>query len=89
MDLTLRVVVESVINGSNTLWFPLKRLRRLQSGMLVTWKYIQGRCSITSLVPIGISDSGTTTVKVEDLQVGLTVNLKNQEGTLELILLDY
>lgn len=27
--------------------------------------------------------------KVEDLQVGLTVNLRNQEGTLKLILLDY
>jgi hypothetical protein len=27
--------------------------------------------------------------KVEDLQVGLTVNLTNQEGTLKLILLDY
>ncbi|MCH98149.1 LBP/BPI/CETP family carboxy-terminal domain protein, partial [Trifolium medium] len=26
---------------------------------------------------------------VEDLQVGLTVNLTNQEGTLKLILLDY
>jgi hypothetical protein len=27
--------------------------------------------------------------KVEDLQVGLTVNLTNQAGTLKLILLDY
>ena len=27
--------------------------------------------------------------KVEDLQVGLTVNLRDQGGTLKLILLDY
>ncbi|KAG4952912.1 hypothetical protein AAZX31_14G017700 [Glycine max] len=48
------------------------------------WRY-----SVSSwLVPIGISDSGTATVKVNDLQVGLTVNLRNQEGTLKLILLD-
>lgn len=49
------------------------------------WRY-----SVSSwLVPIGISDSGTATVKVNDLQVGLTVNLRNQKGTLKLILLDY
>ncbi|XP_027329590.1 putative BPI/LBP family protein At1g04970 [Abrus precatorius] len=49
------------------------------------WRYT---CS-SWLVPIGISDSGTATVKVKDLQVGLTVNLRNQEGSLKLILLDY
>ncbi|KAL2316701.1 hypothetical protein Fmac_030577 [Flemingia macrophylla] len=49
------------------------------------WRY-----SVSSwLVPIGISDSGTATVKVNDLQVGLTVNIRNQKGTLKLILLDY
>ncbi|CAL0307374.1 unnamed protein product [Lupinus luteus] len=53
--------------------------------LTMNWRYN----ARTSLVPIGISDSGTATVKVEDLQVGLTVNLRNQEGTLELILLDY
>ncbi|KAK7385992.1 hypothetical protein VNO78_32010 [Psophocarpus tetragonolobus] len=50
----------------------------------LNWRY-----SVSSwLVPIGISDSGTATVKVNDLQVGLAVNLRNQEGTLKLILLD-
>ncbi|KAH1062748.1 hypothetical protein GLYMA_02G295500v4 [Glycine max] len=50
----------------------------------LNWRY-----SVSSwLVPIGISDSGTATVKVNDLQVGLTVNLRNQEGTLKLNLLD-
>ncbi|TKY57351.1 putative BPI/LBP family protein [Spatholobus suberectus] len=50
--------------------------------LTLKWRY-----TISSwLVPIGISDSGTATVKVNDLQVGLTVNLRNQEGTLKLIL---
>ncbi|CAL0317454.1 unnamed protein product [Lupinus luteus] len=53
--------------------------------LTMNWRYN----ARTSLVPIGISDSGTATVKAEDLLVGLTVNLKNQEGTLKLILLDY
>ncbi|KAK7276894.1 hypothetical protein RIF29_18041 [Crotalaria pallida] len=53
--------------------------------LTANWRY----SARTSLVPIGITDSGTATVKVEDLQVGLTVNLRNQEGTLKLILLDY
>ncbi|XP_015973041.1 putative BPI/LBP family protein At1g04970 [Arachis duranensis] len=51
----------------------------------MNWRY---SCS-SWLVPIGISDSGTATVKVKDLEVGLTVNLRNQGGTLKLILLDY
>ncbi|KAK7320345.1 hypothetical protein VNO77_29745 [Canavalia gladiata] len=55
------------------------------ANLSLKWRYT---CS-SWLVPIGISDSGTATVKVKDLQVGLTVNLKNQEGTLKLILLDY
>ncbi|GAU25076.1 hypothetical protein TSUD_257700 [Trifolium subterraneum] len=51
----------------------------------LNWRY-----TVSSwLVPIGISDSGTATVKVEDMQVGLAVNLTNEEGTLKLILLDY
>ncbi|XP_057431091.1 putative BPI/LBP family protein At1g04970 isoform X2 [Lotus japonicus] len=49
------------------------------------WRY---SCS-SWLIPIGISDSGTASVKVKGMQVGLTVNLKNQEGTLKLSLLDY
>lgn len=55
------------------------------ANLSLNWRY-----TVSSwLIPIGISDSGTATVKVEDLQVGLTVNLRNQEGTLKLILLDY
>lgn len=55
------------------------------ANLSLNWRY-----TVSSwLIPIGISDSGAATVKVEDLQVGLTVNLKNQEGTLKLILLDY
>ncbi|XP_057441094.1 putative BPI/LBP family protein At1g04970 isoform X1 [Lotus japonicus] len=55
------------------------------ANLTLKWRYT---CS-SWLVPVGISDSGTATVKVEDLQVGLTVNLRNQEGTLKLNLLDY
>ncbi|XP_058788107.1 putative BPI/LBP family protein At1g04970 [Vicia villosa] len=51
------------------------------------WKY-----TVSSwLIPIGISDSGTASIKVKGMQVGLTLNLKNQdqEGRLKLSLLDY
>ncbi|CAJ1964031.1 unnamed protein product [Sphenostylis stenocarpa] len=49
------------------------------------WRY-----TVSSwLIPIGISDKGTAIVKVTGMQVGLTVNLRNQEGTLKLSLLDY
>ncbi|XP_058745040.1 putative BPI/LBP family protein At1g04970 [Vicia villosa] len=55
------------------------------ANLSLNWRY-----TVSSwLVPIGISDSGTATVKVEDMQVGLTVNLRNQGGTLKLDLLDY
>ncbi|KAJ1392506.1 Lipid-binding serum glycoprotein, C-terminal [Sesbania bispinosa] len=55
------------------------------ANLTLNWRYT---CS-SWLVPIGLSDSGTATVKVEDMEVGLTVNLRNQGGTLKLILLDY
>ncbi|CAL0308916.1 unnamed protein product [Lupinus luteus] len=55
------------------------------ANLSMSWRY-----SVSSwLIPIGVSDSGTATIKVEDMQVGLTLNLKNQEGTLKLFLLDY
>ncbi|XP_004491439.1 putative BPI/LBP family protein At1g04970 [Cicer arietinum] len=55
------------------------------ANLSLNWRY-----TVSSwLVPIGISDSGTATVKVENMQVWLTVNLRNQGGTLKLILLDY
>ncbi|KAK7371969.1 hypothetical protein VNO80_05336 [Phaseolus coccineus] len=54
------------------------------ANLSLNWRY-----SVSSwLVPIGISDSGTATARVNDLQVGLTVNLTNKEGTLKLLLLD-
>ncbi|KAJ1441313.1 Lipid-binding serum glycoprotein, C-terminal [Sesbania bispinosa] len=55
------------------------------ANLSMRWRY---SCS-TWLIPIGISDSGTASVKVKGMQVGLTVNLRNQEGTLKLTLLDY
>ncbi|CAK8565662.1 unnamed protein product [Lathyrus sativus] len=49
------------------------------------WKY-----TVSSwLIPVGISDSGTASVKVKGMQVGLTLSLKNQEGRLKLSLLDH
>ncbi|XP_061348902.1 putative BPI/LBP family protein At1g04970 [Gastrolobium bilobum] len=55
------------------------------ANLSMSWRY---SCS-TWLIPIGISDSGNASVKVRGMQLGLTVNLKNQEGTLKLDLLDY
>ncbi|KAJ1380409.1 Lipid-binding serum glycoprotein, C-terminal [Sesbania bispinosa] len=55
------------------------------ANLSMRWRY---SCS-TWLIPIGISDSGTASVKVKGMQVGLTVNLRNLEGTLKLTLLDY
>ncbi|XP_023874276.1 putative BPI/LBP family protein At1g04970 [Quercus suber] len=42
----------------------------------------------TWLVPVEISDRGTASVQVEGLEVGLTLGLGNEEGTLKLSLLD-
>ncbi|RDX60754.1 putative BPI/LBP family protein [Mucuna pruriens] len=55
------------------------------ANLSMRWRY---SCS-TWLIPIGISDSGNASVKVTGMQVGLTVNLRNQEGSLKLTLLDY
>ncbi|KEH33934.1 putative BPI/LBP family protein At1g04970 isoform X1 [Medicago truncatula] len=49
------------------------------------WKY-----TVSSwLLPFGISDSGTASIKVTGMQVGLTLNLKSKDGTLKLSLLDH
>ncbi|XWS47361.1 hypothetical protein CRYUN_Cryun14cG0146100 [Craigia yunnanensis] len=40
------------------------------------------------LVPIEISDGGRASVEVEGMEVGLTLGLKNHEGTLNLYLMD-
>ncbi|KAK7387123.1 hypothetical protein VNO78_27648 [Psophocarpus tetragonolobus] len=55
------------------------------ANLSMTWRY-----TISSwLIPIGISDSGNASIEVTGMQVGLTVNLRNQEGSLKLTLLDY
>ncbi|KAF7831337.1 pectinesterase QRT1-like [Senna tora] len=55
------------------------------ANMSMKWGY---SCS-TWLLPIAVSDSGDASVKVKGMQMGLTADLKNQEGTLQLVLLDY
>lgn len=42
----------------------------------------------TWLYPVEISDKGHASVQVEGMEVGLTLGLKNQEGTLKLSLMD-
>ncbi|KAI9382668.1 hypothetical protein POPTR_014G160700v4 [Populus trichocarpa] len=42
----------------------------------------------TWLFPVEISDKGHASVQVEGMEVGLTLGLKNQEGTLKLSLMD-
>ncbi|XP_061962659.1 putative BPI/LBP family protein At1g04970 isoform X1 [Populus nigra] len=42
----------------------------------------------TWLLPVEISDKGHASVQVEGMEVGLTLGLKNQEGTLKLSLMD-
>lgn len=43
---------------------------------------------ITWLVPFEVSDKGSAFVQVEGMEVGLTLGLENQEGTLKLSLMD-
>uniref|UniRef100_A0A5B7BY55 Lipid-binding serum glycoprotein C-terminal domain-containing protein n=1 Tax=Davidia involucrata TaxID=16924 RepID=A0A5B7BY55_DAVIN len=54
------------------------------ANLSMNWRY---SCS-TWLFPIGISDKGAATVQVEGMEVGLTLGLKNQQGTLKLSLLE-
>ncbi|KAF5482545.1 hypothetical protein F2P56_003103 [Juglans regia] len=42
----------------------------------------------TWLVPVEISDRGSASVQVEGMEVGLTLGLENQEGTLKLSLME-
>ncbi|KAB5527684.1 hypothetical protein DKX38_021531 [Salix brachista] len=42
----------------------------------------------TWIFPVEISDKGHASVQVEGMEVGLTLGLKNQEGTLKLALMD-
>ncbi|KAF7831707.1 putative BPI/LBP family protein [Senna tora] len=42
----------------------------------------------TWLVPIKVSDEGSASVQVEDMEIGLTLGLENLEGSLKLVLKD-
>ncbi|XP_028758009.1 putative BPI/LBP family protein At1g04970 [Neltuma alba] len=42
----------------------------------------------TWLMPVEISDKGSASVQVEDMEVGLTLGMENQEGSLKLVLKD-
>ncbi|KAI9082372.1 hypothetical protein K1719_035795 [Acacia pycnantha] len=42
----------------------------------------------TWLVPVEISDEGSASVQVEDMDIGLTLGMENQEGSLKLVLND-
>ncbi|XP_027342804.1 putative BPI/LBP family protein At1g04970 [Abrus precatorius] len=84
-DITIKdiqVNSSSVKTGENGIFLVVSGAT---ANLSMRWRY---SCS-TWLIPIGISDSGTASVKVKGMQVGLTVNLRNQEGTLKLTLLDY
>ncbi|KAJ0965182.1 hypothetical protein J5N97_026320 [Dioscorea zingiberensis] len=70
---------------------PCSTLQTGESGVVVAasgvtvelsmnWKYSYS----TWLLPIEISDEGTASVKVEGMEVGLTINVENQNGTLKL-----
>ncbi|KAL5861822.1 hypothetical protein ACOSQ4_003118 [Xanthoceras sorbifolium] len=51
----------------------------------MNWSY---KYSTWVLVPIEISDKGSASVQVEGMDVGLTLGLENQKGTLKLSLMD-
>ncbi|KAI4306159.1 hypothetical protein L6164_029460 [Bauhinia variegata] len=55
------------------------------ANLTMNWRYSYSGW----LLPIEVSDRGGASVKVEGMEVGLAVDLKNQEGTLKLILLNY
>ncbi|KAF8414183.1 hypothetical protein HHK36_002182 [Tetracentron sinense] len=54
------------------------------SNLSMNWYYSYS----TWLVPIAISDKGNASVQVEGMEVGLTLGLENQEGTMKLSLLE-
>ncbi|CAK9165485.1 unnamed protein product [Ilex paraguariensis] len=54
------------------------------ANLSMDWKYTYS----TWLIPIAVSDKGSASVLVEGLDVGLTLGLKNQRGTLNLTLLE-
>ncbi|KAA8523628.1 hypothetical protein F0562_010051 [Nyssa sinensis] len=54
------------------------------ANLSMDWRYSYS----TWLFPIGFSDKGGASVQVEGLEVGLTLGLKNQQGTLKLSVLE-
>ncbi|KAL4395716.1 hypothetical protein HN51_000211 [Arachis hypogaea] len=78
----IQVNSSSVVSGQSGIFLVVSGAT---ADLAMKWRY---SCS-SWLIPIGISDSGNATVKVKGMQVGLTVDLRNEEGTLKLILLDY
>ncbi|KAK3014524.1 hypothetical protein RJ639_010074 [Escallonia herrerae] len=54
------------------------------ANLSMDWRYSYS----TWLIPIAISDEGSASVQVEGMEVGLTLELKNQQGTLKLSLLE-
>ncbi|XP_031286539.1 putative BPI/LBP family protein At1g04970 isoform X1 [Pistacia vera] len=54
------------------------------ANLSMNWKYSYG----TWLLPIAVSDSGSASVLVEGMEVGVTIALKDQGGMIKLSLLD-
>ncbi|CAI9088321.1 OLC1v1022624C1 [Oldenlandia corymbosa var. corymbosa] len=54
------------------------------ANLTMNWSYSYS----TWFVPIAISDKGEATVEVEGMEVGLTLGLKNEQGSLKLSLLE-
>lgn len=53
------------------------------AALSLNWRYSYSKWV---LIPIKISDEGTASVQVEGMEVGLTITIKNRNGTLDLIL---
>lgn len=54
------------------------------ANLTLDWKYSYS----TWLIPISISDKGSAFVEVEGMEVGMTMTMKNRNGTLELVVME-
>ncbi|KAG8386076.1 hypothetical protein BUALT_Bualt03G0111300 [Buddleja alternifolia] len=54
------------------------------ANLSMNWRYSYS----TWLLPIAVSDKGSATIQVEGLEIGLTLSLKTQQGSLKLSLLE-
>ncbi|XP_022846036.1 putative BPI/LBP family protein At1g04970 isoform X1 [Olea europaea var. sylvestris] len=54
------------------------------ANLSMNWKYSYS----TWLIPIAVSDQGSATIRVEDMDIGLTLSLKNLQGSLMLSVQD-